>query len=188
MANDDEITRVLAMLNAAYPRFELTEETITVYIRLLGDLSAEDLQMAAVQVASDNTFFPSVHELRKAVVDLKRKSGNIPSSYEAWVEVSTNTKESWSAAAENEDGSYSIIEHTYTFSHPLVEKVAREMGWPDRFPGGVGERMADRSHFIKAYEAAVRDVVDYEMMLPEVREYISTPRFRELGAGDGSNS
>ena len=32
MANDDEITKILAMLNAAYPRFKLTEETITVYI------------------------------------------------------------------------------------------------------------------------------------------------------------
>ncbi len=175
------------MLNAAYPRFSLTEETITVYIRLLGDLTAEDLQMAAVQAASDNTFFPSVHELRKAVVDLKRKSGNIPSSYEAWIEVSSNTKESWSEVVDLGEGNWGIEKKTYRFSHPLVEKVAREVGWPDRFPGGVNERMADRSHFIKAYDAAVGAVVDYEMMLPEVREYISTQRFGELEAGDGKS-
>jgi hypothetical protein len=181
MANDDEITKVLAMLNAAYPRFKLTEETITVYIRLLQDLSAEDLQVAAVHCATNNTFFPSVHELRQAVIDLRRSSGNIPSPYEAWIEVSTNRQSHWSEAVENEDGSYSLIQKKHEFSHPIVEKVAREMGWPGRFPG-INE-MADRSHFVKAYEAAIGDVMDYELMLPEVREYIEGQRYRELEAG-----
>jgi hypothetical protein len=182
MANDDEITKVLAMLNAAYPRFKLTEETIKVYIRLLGDLSAEDLQIAAVQCASNRDFFPSVHELRRAVVELRRKSGNIPSAYEAWIEVSSNRKEEITQAEEKEDGSVEVWKEKYVFSHPIVEKVAREMGWPGRFPGE--NEVADRSHFIKAYELAMNDVMDYELMLPEVREFIDSQRHRELGAGD----
>ena len=185
MANDDEITKILAMLNAAYPRFKLTEETITVYIRLLRDIPAEDLQIASIQCTSEKNFFPSVYELRQAVVDLKRKSGKIPTAYEAWIEVSTNTKDEWTDVIENDDGTYGLTKRTYRFSHPLVEKVAREMGWPDQFPGGVKERMADRSHFIKAYEAAIHDVIDYELMLPEVREYISSHRHLGLEAGDG---
>ena len=184
MANEDEITKVLAMLNAAYPRFKLTEETITVYIHLLGDLTAEDLQMAAVHCATNKIFFPSVHELRQAVVELKRKSSKIPSSYEAWIEVVSNRQSHWSEAVENEDGSYSITQKSFEFSHPIVEKVAREMGWPGRFPG-INE-MADRSHFVKAYELAISDVVDYELMLPEVREYINAQTYKQLEDGDGT--
>lgn len=182
MANDDEITKVLAMLNAAYPRFKLTEETITVYIRLLGDLPAEDLQMAAVHCATNNTFFPSVHELRQAIVDLKHKSSKTPSPYEAWVEVASNRLEKWTDTVEFEDGRYGFVEKTFKFSHPVIEKVAREMGWPSRFPGE--NAVADRSHFIKAYKATINDVIDYELMLPEVREYIDSQTYNQLEGGE----
>ena len=185
MANEDEITKIMAMLNAAYPRFKLTEETITVYVRLLGDLSAEDLQMAAVHCASNRDFFPSVHEIRQAIVELKRKSTQIPSAYEAWIEVSSHRWDKWSETVKNGDGNYAIVERTYKFSHPIVEKVAREMGWPNRFP--TGNEMSDRSHFVKAYELAINDVMDYELMLPEVKEFIDNQAVDQLEAGNGSN-
>ena len=45
--------------------------------------------------------------------------------------------------------------------------------------------MADRSHFVKAYELAIGDVMDYELMLPEVREYINNQGVDQLEAGEG---
>ena len=116
-------------------------------------------------------------------MDLKRKSSQIPSPYEAWIEVASHKQSHWSEAVENEDGSISIVRKTHEFSHPIVEKVAREMGWPGRFPGTNSE-MADRSHFIKAYEAAINYVTDYELMMPEVREYISSQTYNQLEGGE----
>ena len=181
MASKQEIFEILTILSAAYPRFSLNKETITAYTMLLEDLDTESLRAAAKECATKRTFFPSVHELRKTVVDMMRKGARVPTAFEAWNEVVNAGPEFWKEAEETENGA-KIVSKSYRFSHPMVEKVARLLGWPARFPGD--NQMSDRSQFLKAYEQAVYDAMDYEITLPEVREFIDSQRHRELGMGE----
>ena len=186
MANKQEIFEILTILSAVYPRFSLTKEVVTAYTMLLEDLDTESLRAAAKECATKRTFFPSVHELRKTVVEMMRKGARIPTSFEAWNEVINAGPAVRRTAQLIEEGyeekGYEIIEEKFCFSHPMVEKVARLLGWPSRFPGD--NQMSDRSQFLKAYEQAVYDAMDYEITLPEVRDFIESQRNKELGMGE----
>lgn len=174
MATNKEIGEIVAMLSAAYPRFKPTPETLKTYTLMLKDIPGDALQAAALKCAASGTFFPSVHELRQAVSEIRRKAGGVPSAYEAWEEVSTKPM---AEVHRRLTGEYDEVNRVYfieeiktTWAHPLVEKVARQLGWPRSFPGenpGV-----DRAHFFKAYEHALSDAVSDDIELPQVRAYI----------------
>ena len=168
MASEHEITQILVMLAAAYPRYNLTKETVMVYVRLLSDLPAADLQAAALQCAVSRDFFPSVHELRAAVNEINEHAAGIPSAYEAWEETS-KALPPYSAAVELEDGTCAIEPVVHTWSHPVVEATARLLGWPSSFPGDVPG--VDRAHFFKAYEDALSRARAGKLQLPEVAAY-----------------
>ncbi len=170
MATKKELLEILAFLAAAFPRFELTEATITVYINLLEDLPADELRAAAKQCATGDDFFPSVHELREAVAELWRAKQRIPNAFEAWKELLEHPKDGYQTRA-IEEGGQNIIEKTaISWSHPLVERVARQMGWP-AFPTS-DEIGVDRAHFYRAYEYALNKAMRDSVQLPEVRAYI----------------
>ena len=182
MATKQDVFEVLTMLAAAYPRYKLVKETIQAYSVLLQDLDAEELKTAAMDCAAKRDFYPSVHELRQAVVEIRRKTNRVPSGYEAWGEVlaaGTGTRKE----VEETDQGWEIIKTDFVFSHPLVEQVARMMGWPVSFPGGQTE-MADRAHYIKAYDQAINDAMNNEITLPEVREFIEKGQAKKLEQGD----
>ena len=173
MQNKAEFVKVLALLAAAYPRFTLTKETTEVYSQLLADIPVETLKVAALHCATENDFFPSVHELRKSVGEIARKANNIPSAYEAWQDLRKAGRGSWKEAVEY-NGQHYIQEHTYEFIHPLVKHVAQLLGWPSEFPGD--NPVADRAHFFKAYDQTVNGVLEDETMLPEIRGFIDRQR------------
>lgn len=170
MATNDEIAKILAMLAASYPRFQLTRETISAYVQLLGDVPADALKAAAMQCATNGTFFPSVHELRQAVMDLNRAASNVPDPYTAWNDVATGPKAEWLKSLSEEDGQFYIDEHPRTWTHPFVEKVAKLLGWPHEFPGD--NPVADRAHFYKAYEQLLNQELSTQGRLPAVQSYI----------------
>lgn len=183
MATKQEVFEILVLLAAAYPRFQLVPETIETYAVLLQDLDQEELKAAAMDVATRKDFFPSVHEIRQAVVNIRKQANQVPSAYQAWSEVlaaGTGVKKS---VIEVGPDKWAIEEEKFVFSHYLVEHVARALGWPSSFPGGDTE-MADRAHFLKAYEQAVNDAMNQEITLPEVRAYIERTGSRQLGPGD----
>ena len=182
MASKQDVFEVLTILAAAYPRFVLAKETIHAYQMLLQDLDADELRAAAKDVATKRDFFPSVHELRGSVVEMRRRANRVPTAYEAWGQVlnaGTGTKKS----VKEVEGGWAIVHEDFVFSHPLVEHVARLMGWPGSFPS-VNNEMADRAHFVKAYERAMIDAMDDEITLPEVREFIEARQQQQLEDGD----
>lgn len=182
MATLSEISKVLTMLAAAYPRFTLTDDTSEVYARLLEDIPIDKLKAAALECATKIDFFPSVHELRNAVNNHARIAQGIPSAYEAWQEVSTARPEYGELT--EEDGQFIIEHHRHQWSHPLVERVARLLGWPDSFPGD--NPSADRAHFFKAYDYTLADACDHNMRLPEVTAYIESARSGPMRLGAGN--
>ena len=65
MASKKEIHQVLARLAAAFPHFQLTQETILIYCEKLEDVPFPELFDAAEKQINVSTFFPAVAELRR---------------------------------------------------------------------------------------------------------------------------
>ena len=110
-------------------------------------------------------------------VNLTKRGNNVPSAAEAWQMVmlapfdgkvrdfEPNTGE------DKEERPWIIYIEDYQWTHTLVEKVARNMGWPDRF--WTDSLMSDRSRFMNAYEAEIDRATGEVTSLPEVHAYIA---------------
>lgn len=181
MATDKDVLEVLTMLAAVYPRYELTKETVGAYAILLQDLDADDLRAAAKDLATKSKWYPSVHEIRAAVAGFAAQAAGVPTAYEAWQEV-INTGPSVKREAKESTDGWAIERTVYQWSHPIVEMVAVQMGWP-KFPTSEDSIMADRAHFLKAYQQAVDDAMQEQMTLPEVRDYVEAKRQQLLESG-----
>lgn len=172
MANLDDVSKILTVLTRAYPRYELHPETIAVYCRLLADIDAGMLEAAALECTTKSQWFPSVYELRRAVVDLQKRGNRVPSAIEAWFEVlnaPANGELRQITGEQDQDGRWIILVQKHQFSHPLVESVARNLGWPGRF--WTDSLVSDRSKFIAAYEGELERQSGDALSLPEVRAY-----------------
>jgi hypothetical protein len=74
-----------------------------------------------------------------------------------------------------EENGQNFIEYSeLKFSHPLVARVAELVGWPRAFPTDMPS--ADRSQFIKAYEAELGRVMEDAGRLKLVSDYIDQRR------------
>ncbi len=59
---------------------------------------------------------------------------------------------------------------TPVWSHPLVERVVKQLGWRNLRMSE--DQTADRARFVQAYEQLLARATTEEMLLPEVRGYI----------------
>lgn len=86
-ATESDVVNILRYMAAAWPRHELSESTIAVYvIHMLGlRLSAEVLLLAAMRLVDTSSFFPSVAEWRT-------EANQIQSDREFW-KLTTNYRE-----------------------------------------------------------------------------------------------
>lgn len=174
MSTQNDVLQVVNLIGQAYPNFSPTRETVGVYYELLKDLPVDLLKAAALQCCAEagRKFAPSVGELRGAAVALQVKAQGIPSTLEAWNETCTAH---YRKVDENNlffrDGQvYTTDPDAHQWSHPMVEKVARLLGWPD-FPDPENES-TDRAHFFRQYDAELLRYTSNEIELPEVRRYI----------------
>jgi hypothetical protein len=157
MSSRPEIIKALTVLAAAYPKFELTNATIEIYVRLLTDLEFDLLKAATLHCASTKTFFPSVAEIRSAAVDLQTMVEGIPCAADAWQNVLSEI---------SRVGSYGHPE----FKHPLVSKTVRQLGWRNLC---LSENMvADRARFLDIYTTALATHNMEHRMLPEIRAIV----------------
>lgn len=179
MASPIDIAKSVAVIAAAYPSFNASKETVEVYCKLLQDLPVEELNVAVLKVCAENgrKFAPSIGEIRGAVAELRQRAQGVPSAVEAWEEVIHAPKSGgWKRATDekNENGD-TIIEFTpYVWTHPLVERIVTQLGWP-RFPDWNNESF-ERAHFFKQYEAALPRYASEASELPVVAEYVSRQR------------
>lgn len=180
MATKSEIAKIVDMLIDAYPKFDLRPGTLETYYKLLKDLPSELLEGAALECTTKRDFFPSVHELRLAATQIKRQALKIPTAYQAWNDLIRSGDGETTTLNKTADSSYEIIHDKYKFLHPLVEHVGRMLGYPKHFPGE--NIVADRAHYYRAYEDELQNLLDLEVQLPEVKEYINQKR--RLQAGD----
>lgn len=175
MADMTTIANVLTEIAVAYPKFmadaETREETIKVWAIYLADIDDDLLVVAVRKFISSSThpFAPSIPEIRKTATELRMEINCIPSAYEAWDELQRAPKPS--PLRPFRDGKFHDHEE-YQWSHQLVETIARRLGWPHRFPDP-DSLMADRSHFIKAYEYEIQKIAKEETRIRLVDEYVA---------------
>ena len=110
---NQEAKRLLALLKAAFPRQEISQETAEVYCRFLADVEYEQVAAAVQRIVATATYFPAIAEIRKLVAESKVGA---PGWEEGWGEV---------LQAVSRFGRYKNPE----FSHPAITAAVDSMGW-----------------------------------------------------------
>ena len=64
-----EAMRLVATLKATYPRQEIREETVEVYVRFLSDLDHAAAEQAVGRIVATSRFFPTIAEIREEVAE-----------------------------------------------------------------------------------------------------------------------
>lgn len=80
----DPLAVCVAGLAAAYPRQAIQRETVSVYVRALRDLPVQHVEAAVLTLITESVFFPTVAEIRAAVLD---RTHPLPEPEEAWEQV-----------------------------------------------------------------------------------------------------
>lgn len=126
-----ELAQVLAVLSAAYPRWEITEELPVVYYDLLGDLDISVLRQAAKEWAMTEKWPPTIADLRHKAAQI---CGYLaPSGGQAWSEIISSIN----------SGVYD------SWSHPAIAKAVRTFGLSEiRFSDNLS---VTRAQFLKMY-------------------------------------
>jgi hypothetical protein len=83
-----ETAKLLTVISAAYPRFpELTPEMISIWHEMFQDIDYQVANVALRKLMLENTFPPSIAELRKTVVDIMTPKEDKIDAAQAWGEV-----------------------------------------------------------------------------------------------------
>lgn len=173
MSTRKDVAEVVAKMSAAYPNWNPNEFTIQVYFEDLQDIDGELLKLAADYCRTEpgRKFAPSTGELRGAVADLQGRSNNVPLPGEAWQEVITQITEN--------GGDFGRP----VWSHPLVEKTVRALGWVNLRMSE--NSMADRARFLEIYETYAERAKRDTVTLPQVAGYIQANGGKLLTAPEG---
>ena len=158
MASEIEILKVLKILEDVYPNYCLSSSAVEVYVKLLADIPGDLLEHAALEHISRSTFFPAIAELRNAAFDIIDTVSLIPTDYEAWADVQAEIRRVGHAGQPD-------------FSHILVAKAVEMLGW--RYLCLSENPVADRAHFVQAYQALRDSARRDARRLQRVRQYIA---------------
>lgn len=157
MASELEVLQILMLLSNAYPSFELRHATADVYVRLLASLPTRLLEKAALEHIGKSNFFPTVAELRNTAYGIQEEVLSIPDAHEAWAEVQAEIVR---------------VGHLDQpeFSSELIAEASERIGW--RTLCLSENPVADRAHFVQAYQSLVEQSRREIRRLPEVKEFI----------------
>lgn len=168
MATLKEINHIMGVMVHAYPRYELSEETIKLYARLMADIPVDVLEAAAQQIMVEQTFFPTAAEWRNKAIEIMGGTRGIPSAIEAYSEIThARVDHQETTGEQDENGLWIIRTVSHQWTHPLVKQAAELIGWPSTFP--TDNPMADRSQLFKVYESLLNQALSDVRILPGVR-------------------
>lgn len=147
--NKSETSEIVVKLMTAYPRQEITPETLETYCQMLGDLDAEAAMRAAVEHMATSKYFPTIAEIRTAVVEAELQ---LPPTDEAYTEVIRRIRKV------GRDGLWT------SDLCPAVVDAVKAVGWlsmcNSTAPG------VERAAFVKFYEAAKERAIQDRNLKP----------------------
>lgn len=170
-----EIAKLLAVLAAAYPKFEVDDVKVQVWYEMLGDLEYSVVNIAIKKIIMLNTFPPAIAEVRKTAIEISN-SINITAA-EAWGEVIRAVKKY---------GHYRAKEAIASMS-PATAQVVRCIGWSEicltEEPGVI------RAHFLKMYDQITAREQERQLLPPamqaEIRKLAKRFEFHMIEGGRG---
>jgi hypothetical protein len=171
-----DIAGLLDLLKAAVPSYNPEAGTAEVFYRLLSDVPRDLLEAAVIACITERgrAFAPSIGEIRGAAGALQTQAAGLPTALEALGEVLAmppDMRDRQLYKSRNEAGEWVYELRQRKFSHPVVEQVAQQMGWPRTFPGD--NPAVDRAQFIRAYEAEVERLLDLVAEHPTLGEWVA---------------
>ena len=168
-----EIVKLMAWAAANFPHLQEKDlrPTAALWAKALEDVPYATAEAALLKVLSTSKFFPTVADLRVAVVDIT--SPRLPSAAEAWFEVTQ---------AIGRYGYYRQEEALASLSPP-VARVVRMLGWRDICCSEEPEIL--RAQFRKAYETQAERDREMMMLPKKIREMIQlvSANMRKLPGG-----
>ena len=155
MASEKQVRGLLRAISGAYPTFELTDDRVSIYVKLLADLDAEALIAATQQHIATSKFPPTVAELREACASLTRPA--LPAWADAWGEVLEAIRRVGYLGQPS-------------FSHPLITQAVQGMGgWKLLCAMEISETATQRAQFRDVYNAYASRATATANLLPDVR-------------------
>jgi hypothetical protein len=153
-----ETAKILAVLAASYPKFEVDDLKLQVWHEMLGDLDYRIVGMAVKKLILESTFPPAIAEVRGAAIEIQSPRGNTGS--DAWGEV---------VQAIRRYGYYRAEEALANMS-PETARIVRSIGWQEiclnEEPGVV------RGQFLKMYQQVAEREQKEKLLPADLREDI----------------
>jgi len=153
-----EVAKLLAVLAAAYPKFEVDDVKVQVWYEMLGDLEYSVVNIAIKKLIMQNTFPPAIAEVRKAAIEISSPRGL--TAAEAWGEV---------VKAVRNYGYYREKEAMASMS-PITAQVVRYMGWREICLSEEPEIL--RAHFLKMYDQVAAREQEKQLLSPTMQTEI----------------
>jgi len=150
-----EIAKLLAVLAASYPKFEVDDLKVHVWHEMLQDIPYDVAQVAVKKIILEKTFAPSIAEFREEVINLTSPSRETNAA-EAWWEVKQAIKNY---------GFYRESEALESLSSEAARKAVQYMGWQELCLSEDPEGVL-RAQFMRIYEQ-VADREKKQAMLSE---------------------
>jgi len=162
VASSETVSMIMGVMAHAYPRYELSADSVKLYAKLLADIPGDMLEASAHQLMAESKFFPSVAEWREMAHKLMTGAHNIPTAYEAWEDAMNQVRLC------GEYYLYQINARYPEYSHPLVEKAVKVIGYRHLLESE--NIVADRAHFFKIYESLLNRAEQEVRLLPDVKQ------------------
>jgi len=153
-----EVAKLLVVLAASYPKFEVDDVKVQVWHEMLGDLDYAVASMAVKKIIMQNTFPPAIAEVRKAAAELTNPE-NLTSS-EAWGEVTRAIR----------NYGYYRGEEALASLSPTTAQVVRYMGWREIcMSEDIG---VIRGQFLRMYEQIATREQEKQLLSPTMQTEI----------------
>lgn len=153
-----EVAKLLAVLAASYPKFEVDDLKVHVWHEMLGDLDYSIASMAIKKLIMQNTFPPAIAEVRKAAAVLTGPEQVAGS--EAWGEVTRAIR----------NYGYYREEEALASMSPITAQLVRYMGWREICLSEEPEIL--RAHFLKMYDQIIAREQEKQLLPPAMQAEI----------------
>ncbi len=153
-----EVAKLLAVIAAAYPKFEVDDIKVQVWHEMLGDLEYKIASMAIKRLILESTFPPSIAEVRKAAVEIQTPEQT--NGTQAWGEV---------IKAIRNFGHYREEEALASMS-PRTAYVVKCIGWREICMAE--ESGVIRGQFLKMYQQVAEREQKEQLLPPAMRREI----------------
>ena len=153
-----ETAKILAVLAASYPKFEVDDVKVQVWHEMLGDLDYAVASMAVKKLIMQNTFPPAIAEVRKAAIEISSPRGL--TAAEAWGEV---------VKAVRNYGYYRGEEALASLS-PTTAQIVRYIGWQEICWNEEPEIL--RAHFLRMYDQVAAREQEKQLLPPAMQAEI----------------